>query len=126
MSISCAKNEGKKSRKRNMPYFGLVPRQARSGDENRLGHFTREGAPVVRQLRAEAAWQARRRSPTFRAYSERGQRDFCGEPTSRSLCTPLTPVDEVESCRFPLLGLLDMHGNTFRAEPGAAPDGGRR
>jgi transposase len=31
-------------------YFGLVPRQDQSGDKNRLGHITREGAPVVRRL----------------------------------------------------------------------------
>ena len=36
-------------------YFGLVPCQDQSGDRNRLGHITREGAPVVRQLVAEAA-----------------------------------------------------------------------
>jgi transposase len=31
-------------------YFGLTPCQDQSGDRNRLGHMTREGAPVVRQL----------------------------------------------------------------------------
>jgi transposase len=36
-------------------YFGLVPSQDQSGDRNRLGHVTREGAPIVRQLLAEAA-----------------------------------------------------------------------
>ena len=56
-------------------YFGLVPSQDQSGDRNRLGHITREGAPVVRQLVAEAAWQALRRSPTVRAFFERAQRD---------------------------------------------------
>jgi transposase len=56
-------------------YFGLVPRQDQSGDKNRLGRITREGAPVVRRLVAEAAWQAQRRSPTVRAYFERAQRD---------------------------------------------------
>src|SRR5262249_31777354 len=55
-------------------YFGLVPCQDQSGDKNRLGHITREGAPVVRQLVTEAAWQALRRSPTVRAYFERAQR----------------------------------------------------
>src|SRR5215472_6493848 len=49
-------------------YFGLVPCQDQSGDRNRLGHITREGAPVVRQLVAEAAWHAQRRSPTVRAF----------------------------------------------------------
>ena len=56
-------------------YFGLVPRQDQSGDKNRLGHITREGAPVVRRLLAEAAWQAIRRSPTVGAYFERAQRE---------------------------------------------------
>src|SRR5438552_2821053 len=56
-------------------YFGLVPSQDQSGDRNRLGHLTREGAPVVRQLVDEAAWQAIRRSPTVRAFFERVQRD---------------------------------------------------
>jgi transposase len=56
-------------------YFGLVPRQDQSGVRNRLGHITREGAPVVRQLLAEAAWQALRRSPAVRSYFERVQRE---------------------------------------------------
>src|SRR5262249_43415397 len=56
-------------------YFGLVPCQDQSGDRNRLGHITREGAPVVRQLLAEADWQALRRSPTVRAYFQRTQRE---------------------------------------------------
>lgn len=55
-------------------YFGLVPRQDQSGDKNRLGHITREGPSVVRRLIAEAAWQARRRSPTVGAYYDRAQR----------------------------------------------------
>jgi transposase len=56
-------------------YFGLVPSQDQSGDRNRLGHITREGPAVVRQLVAEATWQAVRRSPTVRAYFERMRRD---------------------------------------------------
>src|SRR5215831_10531055 len=58
-------------------YFGLVPSQDQSGERNRLGHITREGPAVVRQLLAEAAWQALRRSPTVRSYFERVQR---GDP----------------------------------------------
>jgi transposase len=56
-------------------YFGLVPSQDQSGPRNRLGHITREGPAVVRQLVAEATWQALRRSPTVRAYFERVRRD---------------------------------------------------
>src|SRR4051794_13653082 len=55
-------------------YFGLVPCQDQSGERNRIGHITREGAPVVRQLLAEAAWQAIRRSQTVRAFYERTRR----------------------------------------------------
>ena len=68
-------------------YFGLVPCQDQSGDRNRLGHITREGAPVVRQLLAEAAWQARRRSPTVRAYFERVQR---GDPQRKKIAVVAT------------------------------------
>lgn len=68
-------------------YFGLVPCQDQSGDKNRLGHITREGASVVRRLVAEAAWQARRRSPTVRAYFERVQR---GDPQRKKIALVAT------------------------------------
>ena len=68
-------------------YFGLVPCQDQSGDKNRLGHITRAGAPVVRQLVAEAAWQALRRSPTVRAYFERAQR---GDPQRKKIALVAT------------------------------------
>jgi transposase len=68
-------------------YFGLVPCQDQSGDRNRLGHMTRDGAPVVRPLVAEAAWQAQRRSPTVRAYFERVQR---GDPQGKKIALVAT------------------------------------
>ena len=68
-------------------YFGLVPSQDQSGDRNRLGHITREGAPVVRQLVAEAAWQAVRRSPTVRAFFERVGR---GDPQRKKIALVAT------------------------------------
>src|SRR5262249_49789174 len=68
-------------------YCGLVPCQDQSGDKNRLGHITREGAPVVRQLVAKAAWQAQRRSPAARAYFERVQR---GDPQRRKIALVAT------------------------------------
>jgi transposase len=68
-------------------YFGLVPRQDQSGDKNQLGHITREGAPVVRRMLAEAAWQARRRSPTVRAYFDRTQR---GDPQRKKIALVAT------------------------------------
>jgi hypothetical protein len=42
---------------------------------------------VVRQLVAEAAWQALRRSPTFRAYFERTQR---GDPQRKKIALVAT------------------------------------
>jgi transposase len=68
-------------------YFGLVPRQDQSGDRNHMGHISREGPPVVRQLVAEAAWQARRRSPTVRAFFERTQR---GDPQRKKIALVAT------------------------------------
>ena len=68
-------------------YFGLVPSQDQSGDRNRLGHITREGPAVVRQLLAEATWQALRRSPTVRAYFERVRR---GDPQRKKIALVAT------------------------------------
>jgi transposase len=68
-------------------YFGLVPCQDQSGDKNRLGHITREGPAVVRQLVAEATWQAVRRSPAVRAYFERTQR---GDPQRKKIAVVAT------------------------------------
>ena len=68
-------------------YFGLVPSQDQSGDRNRLGHITREGPAVVRQLVAEATWQAARRSPTVRAFFERTQR---GDPQRKKIAVVAT------------------------------------
>jgi transposase len=68
-------------------YFGLVPSQDQSGDRNRLGHITREGPAVVRQLVAEATWQALRRSPTIRAFFERVRR---GDPQRKKIALVAT------------------------------------
>jgi transposase len=68
-------------------YFGVVPTQDQSGDKNRLGHITRQGAASVRWLLAEATWQAIRRSPTVRAYFERIQRD---DPARKKIAVTAT------------------------------------
>ena len=54
-------------------YFGLVPTQDQTDQQNRLGHITREGPATVRKLLTEAAWQGIRRSPHIRAFFERVQ-----------------------------------------------------
>src|SRR5262249_20876406 len=93
-------------------YFGLVPCQDQSGDKNRLGHITREGPAVVRQLLAEAAWQARRRSPTGPAYFRRVQR---GDPQRKKIALVATGHSLVR-VRWGLL----KHGTTGEENPGQA------
>jgi transposase len=59
-------------------YLGMVPRQDASAGVNRLGRITREGPATVRQMLAEATWQAIRRSGSVRQRFERirqGQSD---------------------------------------------------
>ena len=52
-------------------YFGLVPCEDSSGGRERLGHITRQGPSIARQLLVEAAWQAVRRSEKVRGIFER-------------------------------------------------------
>jgi transposase len=101
-------------------YFGLVPSQDQSGERNRLGPITREGPAVVRQLLAEASWQAVRRSPTVRAYFERVRPD---DPQRKTIALVATAHDLVRV----MLSLL-KHGTDWEEsvapaeEPkGAAP-----
>lgn len=63
-------------------YVGLVPCQDASASVNRLGHITRQGPATLRKFLCEAAWQARRRSPTVRAWFDRISGD---EPGRRKL-----------------------------------------
>jgi transposase len=93
-------------------YFGLVPCQDQSGDRNRLGHITREGAPVVRQLVAEAAWQAQRRSPRVRAYFERVQR---GDPQRKKIALVATAHYLVR-----VMWALLKRGTTWEENPAQA------
>jgi transposase len=93
-------------------YFGLVPCQDQSGDRNRLGHSTREGPAVVRQLVAEAAWQARRRSPRVRAYFERVQR---GDPQRKKVALVATAHYLVR-----VMWSLLKHGTVWEENPARA------
>jgi transposase len=86
-------------------YFGLVPSQDQSGDRNRLGHITREGPAVVRQLVAEATWPALRRSPTARAYFERVRRD---DPQRKKIALVATAHSLVR-----VMWALLKHGTTW-------------
>src|SRR5438445_2424712 len=103
-------------------YFGLVPSQDQSGDRNRLGHITREGAPVVRQLVAEAAWQALRRSPTVRAYFERVRR---GDPQRQKIALVATAHYLVRVMwALPKRGTVWQEDPALAKAPGAAACGG--
>jgi transposase len=87
-------------------YFGLVPSQDQSVDRNRLGHITREGAPIVRQLLAEAAWQAIRRSPTVRGFYDRTR----GEDPQRQKIALVATAHYLVRVMWALL----RHGTTWQ------------
>ena len=91
-------------------YFGLAPCQDQSGDRNRLVHITREGPPVVRQLVAEAARQAIRRSPSVRAFFERTHRE---DPQRQKIALVATAHYLVR-----VMWAMLRHGTTWR-ESGA-------
>ncbi len=63
-------------------YFGMVPCQDSSAGRERLGHLTKQGPPLMRQLLVEAAWSAVRTSATLR---ERFERVCRGDPGRRKL-----------------------------------------
>lgn len=68
-------------------YFGLVPCQDASAEQNRLGHITRQGPGTVRRLLVEAAWQGIWRSPHIRAFFERIRQ---GNPERRKIAIVAT------------------------------------
>src|SRR5947207_5412263 len=93
-------------------YFGLVPSQDQSGDRNRLGHITREGRPVLRQLVAEAARQAIRRSPRVRAFYERTRRE---DPQRQKIALVATAHYLVR-----VMWAMMRHGTTWQENPAQA------
>src|SRR5262249_58916262 len=92
-----------------------APRHKRA-DRGRLGQITRPGAPVVRQLVAEAAWQAQRRSPTVRAYFERAQRD---DPQRKKIALVATAHYLVR-----VMGALLKRGTDWQENPALAKASG--
>jgi len=76
-----------KSNKAVGSYFGMVPCEDSSAGTQRLGHITKQGPGLVRRLIVEAAWQARRRSPTVRTYFERMTH---GDPKRRKVAIVAT------------------------------------
>jgi transposase len=89
-------------------YFGLIPSQDQSGDRNRQGHITREGPAVVRQLVAEATWQAVSPSPTIRAYFQRIRRD---DPQRKKIALAATAHYLVR-----VMWALLKHGTTWEED----------
>lgn len=60
-------------------YLGLIPCQDSSAGRDRLGHITKQGPGLMRQLLTEAAWMAVRKSPTLKARFEQ----ICREDPDR-------------------------------------------
>jgi transposase len=61
-----------------MSYIGLVPAEASTGEQRRLGSITKTGSGHARRLLVEAAWHYRSRPNLGRALTER-QQDQPGE-----------------------------------------------
>ncbi|MCG8507665.1 MAG: IS110 family transposase [Rhodospirillales bacterium] len=80
-------------------YFGLVPMQDSSGPVHRLGHITRQGPATLRRLLTEAAWQARRLSPTVGAFFDR---IVGGKPQRRKIAIVAT-ANYLARCMFAML-----------------------
>jgi transposase len=59
------------SRRQVAAYGGLTPRRYQSGRMDRSGRISKRGRPLLRQLLAQAAWQAVWRDARFRAFFER-------------------------------------------------------
>jgi transposase len=90
-------------------YVGLVPCQDASASVNRLGHITRQGPATLRKFLCEAAWQARRRSATVRAWFERVSG---GEPGRRKLAV----VAVARKLSMVMLAMLKT-GEAWRESP---------
>ena len=60
-------------------YFGLVPRQYRSGETDRNGRITKRGNPLARTIFVECAWASLRYNPWAKAVYDR----ICGKQKTR-------------------------------------------
>jgi len=87
-------------------YFGLVPTLDASASTHRLGHISRQGPASVRQLMTEAAWQARRHSPTVDAYFDR----ITGGKKDRNKIAVVATAHYLLRCMFGML----RSGETWR------------
>jgi transposase len=94
-------------------YFGLVPCQDASAATNRLGHITKNGPATARKMLIEAAWQAKRLSPTLRAYFER---ICCGKTDRRKIALVALAHKLVR-----VVGGMLRSGEAWREAP-ATPD----
>jgi len=90
--------------------------RVRTSRATQIGSDTlqREGAPVVRRLIAEAAWQARRRSPTVCAYFERVQH---GDPQRKKISLVATGHYLVRA-----MWAMLKRGTYWQENPGLHPE----
>ena len=87
-------------------YFGLSPTLDASAATHRLGHISRQGPASVRHLLTEAAWQAKRKSPTVRAYFDR----IVGGKNERKKIAIVATAHYLLRCMFGML----RSGETWR------------
>jgi len=80
-------------------YFGLVPTEDSSADRRRLGHITRQGPGVVRQLLVETVWRMMRCNPLVRGWVERFQH---GQAKRKHIAVVAT-AHKLARCMFAML-----------------------
>jgi len=87
-------------------YFGFTPILDASAASHRRGHISREGLASVRQLLTEAAWQAKRKSPTVQVYFDR----ITGGKTERNKIAIVATAHHLLRCMHAML----RNGETWR------------
>lgn len=80
-------------------YFGMVPSEDSSADRQRLGHITRQGPGVVRQLLVETVWRMMRCNPIVRGWVERFQH---GQAKRKHIAVVAT-AHKLARCMFAML-----------------------
>ncbi|MCK5134113.1 MAG: IS110 family transposase [Candidatus Sabulitectum sp.] len=80
-------------------YFGFAVSEDSSGGKRRLGHISRQGPGVVRQLLVEAVHRMNRFNPTVRSWVERFK---CGQEKRKQIAV-VAAAHKLSRCMFAML-----------------------
>lgn len=80
-------------------YFGFAVTEDTTGGRQRLGHITRQGPGVVRQMLVEAVWRMKRGNDTVRNWIERFEH---GQPKRKHIAV-VAAAHKLARCMFAML-----------------------